>query len=343
MKFRIARLFAAACLALLGAAAAQAQTKLLFSTFFPPTHPIVRGVMQPWADDVKAATKGEVVIEFSPTSLAPPPGQLDMVANGVADVTLQFSGVVPNRLTAMLVTEMPGPVSTSEAMSLALWRTYGKYFAKADEHKPLKVLSAVVFPPQGFFGVRDEPFTKIEQFRGAKIATTPGTVGRIFGAVTPGVIAGPAVRYFELVSKGTVDAYASVTALDVIGFNLGRHTKTSTRLNDLMGAASFSLVMNQAKWAALTPQQQEAITALSGEAFGRRMAVLDEADRKATETLRSSGVKFVDAPPELRQELARAFAFAEKEWVEQVGKRGVDGKAAIAFYRGEHLRLAGSR
>ena len=33
--------------------------------------------------------------------------------------------------------------------------------------------------------------------------------------MTSGVVAGPAVRYFELVSKGMVDAYVSVTPLDV--------------------------------------------------------------------------------------------------------------------------------
>ena len=36
---------------------------------------------------------------------------------------------------------------------------------------------------------------------------TPGTAARAYGSVTSGVVAGPAVRYFELVSKGMVDAY----------------------------------------------------------------------------------------------------------------------------------------
>lgn len=343
MKTSLAKLLSTALLCLVASSAAWAQHRLLLSTFFPPMHPIYKDVLQPWAAEVKEATRGGVLIEFSPNSLAPPPGQLDMVTQGVADVTLQFSGVVPRRLTTMLITEMPGTVTTAEAMSVALWRTHQRFFEKADEHGRVKLLSMVVFPPQGFFGTRPEPFVNLQQLKSAKIATTPGTLARTFGAVTSGVVAGPAVRYFELVSKGTVDAYASVSALDVVGFNLLRHTRTSTRLSNLMGAASFSLVMNTGKWNALSPTQQEAITRLSGEYFARRMAALDEANAKSLEALRQASVVFVDAPAELQQELARNFAFVEKDWIGQVAERGVDGAAALAFYREEQRRILAGR
>jgi TRAP-type C4-dicarboxylate transport system substrate-binding protein len=322
----------------LAAGGALAQTKLLFSTFFPPQHPLVKQVLQPWAASVQQATGGSVVVEFSPTSLAPPPGQLDMVSKGVADVTVQFAGVVPNRLTSILITEVPGPVSTSEAMSVALWRTHERFFAKADEHKGVKLLSVFALPPQGFFGTRDEPFASGEQLKSAKIATTPGTAARAYGAVTSGVVAGPAARYFELVSKGMVDAYVAVTPLDVMGFNLARYTKTGMNLPGLGTAGSFSLVMSESKWNALKPAEQAAITRLSGEAFARGMSAMDTANRTAIKALQDQGVKFVEASPALTQDLAKAFAFVEKEWMAEVGKRGVDGAAAAAFYRGEQKR-----
>jgi TRAP-type C4-dicarboxylate transport system substrate-binding protein len=317
---------------------ALAETKLLFSTFFPPQHPLVKQVLEPWAAKVQQATGGSVVVEFAPTSLAPPPGQLDMVSKGIADVTVQFAGVVPNRLTSILITEVPGPVSTSEGMSVALWRTHEKFFAKADEHKGVKLLSVFALPPQGFFGIKDEPITSIEQLKSAKIATTPGTAARAYGAVTSGVVAGPAVRYFEMVSKGMVDAYVSVTPLDVMGFNLARYTKTGMNLPGLGTAGSFSLVMNDSKWKKLTPAEQAAIGKVSGEAFARSLAAMDGANKAAIKSMQDQGVKFFDAPPALVQDLGKAFAFVEKEWIAEVGKRGVDGAAAAAFYRAEQAR-----
>ena len=322
----------------LAAGSALAQTKLLFSTFFPPQHPLVKQVLGPWATSVQQATGGSVVVEFSPTSLAPPPGQLDMVSKGIADVTVQFAGVVPNRLTSILVTEVPGPVSTSEAMSVALWRTHDKYFAKADEHKGVKLLSVFALPPQGFYGTRDELIASGEQLKSAKIATTPGTAARAYGAVTSGVVAGPAARYFELVSKGMVDAYVAVTPLDVMAFNLARYTKTGMNLPGLGTAGSFSLVMNEAKWNALKPAEQAAIAKVSGEAFARSMATMDVANKAAIKSLQDQGVKFVEAPALLVQDLGKAFAFVEKEWIAEVGKRGIDGAAAAAFYRAEQKR-----
>lgn len=322
----------------LAAGSALAETKLLFSTFFPPQHPLVKQVLLPWVASVQQATGGSVVVEFSPSSLAPPPGQLDMVSKGIADVTVQFAGVVPNRLTSLLITEVPGPVSTSEAMSVALWRTQEKFFDKADEHKGVKLLSVFALPPQGFFGTRDEPVATIEQLKAAKIATTPGTSARAYGAVTSGVVAGPAVRYFELVSKGMVDAYVSVTPLDVTGFNLARYTRTGMNLPGLGTAGSFSLVMSEAKWKKLSSAEQAAVAKVSGEAFARSMAAMDGANKAAIKSMQEQGVKFMDAPAALVQDLGKAFAFLEKEWIAEVGKRGVDGAAAAAFYRAEQKR-----
>ena len=331
----------AACAAALavGGGSALAETKLLFSTFFPPQHPLVRQVLQPWAASVQQATGGSVVVEFSPTSLSPPPGQLDMVSKGIADVTVQFAGVVPNRLTSLLITEVPGPVSTSEAMSVALWRTHEKFFAKADEFKGVKMLSVFALPPQGFYGTKDEPVASLEQLKAAKIATTPGTAARAYGSVTSGVVAGPAVRYFELVSKGMVDAYVSVTPLDVMGFNLARYTKTAMTLPGLGTAGSFSLVMNEGRWKKLTPAEQTAIAKVSGEAFARSLATMDIANKGAIKAMQEQGTRFIDASPELVQELGKAFAFVEQEWAAEVGKRGVDGAAAAAFYRAEQKRV----
>ncbi len=322
--------------------AAAAQTRLLLSTFFPPPHPIYSQVMRPWAADVEKATDGAVKIDFSPNSLAPPPGQLDLVVKGGADLTMQFAGVVPNRLATLLVTEIPGQTSTSEAMSVALWRTHEKFFAAAGDHKGVKVLGVVAFPPQGFFGV-GEPITSIEQLKRAKVATTPGNSAKGFGAVTPGVVAGPAVRYFELVSKGMVDAYAAVTPADVMGFNLGRYTKSWVQFASLGTAGSFTFVMSESKWKTLPPAAQEAIARLSGEAFSLRMSALDRANDGAIQTLKEQGVSIVKAPAAFEADLGKAFGVIEQEWLAEMGKRGVDGSAALAFFRAEQKRAAGGK
>lgn len=45
---------------------AQAQEKLLLSTFFPPMHPLYADVLQPWAKAIQDETEGRVVEAWRP-------------------------------------------------------------------------------------------------------------------------------------------------------------------------------------------------------------------------------------------------------------------------------------
>lgn len=312
--------------------AAQAETELLLSTFFPATHPLYSKILVPWAKDVETATQGRVKVAFAAASLAPPPGQLDMVQKGIADVTVQFAGVVPNRMQPELLTELPGPAGSAVAASKALWATHERFFKKDSRYKGTELLSLFVFPAQYFFCVK-ECFTKIDQFRSAKIATGPGTSAQQFGALTSGVVAGPAVRYFEVVSKGIVDAYAAATPIDVYAFNLAPSTKGVLLLKDLSTAGSFALVVNSGKWSSIGKADKAAIQKLSGEAFAERTAVLDAASESSLKKLVDSDVKMITADDTLNAELKKAWAFLDSEWVDAAKKRGIDGAAALSFYR----------
>ncbi len=329
-----------AALAFVAATPAHAETKLLLSTFFPSTHPVYAQVLVPWAKEVETGTQSRVKVEFATSSLAPPPGQLDMVQRGIADVALQYTGVVPNRLQPELLTELPGVVGTSAQMSKALWATHERFLAKDDSrYKGVQLLSLIVFPPQEFFCVKACP-TSVDQIRSSKIATTPSTSARQYGALTNGVVAGPAVRYFELVSKGIVDAYTAVTPIDALSFNLAPSTTGMLRMRSLGTAASFALVVNPRKWSSLEAADRALIERLSGASFGARMAALDEANVASLKKLADGGVKFQDAGAQLNADLHKAFAFLDDDWKLEAAKRGIDAAAALKFYR-EQLQVDG--
>lgn len=322
------------------AGAARAETELLFSTFFPPQHVLVKDVLVPWAEKVAEATDGEVTVTFAASSLAPPPKQLDMVQDGIADITVQFAGVVPNRLTTLLVGAVPGPTGSSKAMSQALWRTHEAHFAGAGEFDRLQLLSLFALPPQMMFGTTDTPISSIEDMQSARIATTPGTAAKAFGTVSSGIVAGPAFRYFELVSKGMVDAFVAVTPIDVIGFNLAPYTKTATDMGSLGTAGTFSLVMNERQWRRLSKEDRSAIMSVSGEHFAELLDAVDVRNAEIIAQLKADGVHFVTLPETLEADLRAAFAPISADWIASVAAKGVDGAAALDFYRDTLSRLA---
>lgn len=340
----IAKLASACAMALcLTVTAAAAETKLLFSTFFPQAHPLYADVFVPWAEAVKQETNGEVFIEFSASSLAPPAEQLSMVSQGIADLTVQFSGVLPNQLAPLMLPEVPGPVSTAENMSVALWKTTEKYFSGLDAFRRARLLSVFTVAPQRLFMVRDYTYNDISEMQAAKILTTPGIAAKAFGAITSGIIVSPAIRYFEFVSKGMVDAYAVATPADVISFNLAQYTRHIVGMRDISTSGSFALVVNQRKWQALSAEHQDAITRLSGEAFARRTRALDEANDAAIEKLKGDGVKFTDLPDTLYGQLKETVSFVEEEWINETKKLGINGREAMDFYRQTLSELHGQQ
>lgn len=313
---------------------ANAQTKLLFNSFIPPTHPVNTQVMQSWVKDVAQATSGRVIIEFTASNLAPPPGQLDLVTKGGADIAYQYAGVVPNRLYLFQASEVPGSSGSAQATTLAMWRTYEKFFAAAGETKGVKALGVFTLPRQNLQSLK-ENITSIEQLKRMKIATTPGLASKVYGHFSSGIVTSPAVRFFEFVSKGTVDAYSSVSPIDVLNFNLARDTKYMISIPGIGPAPTFLLAMNEGKWNALSKADQDALNTLGGEALARRAGALDAANDAVLKQLAAQGMTMTNASQQFGDEFRRMTKSVEDDWIAEATKRGVEGKAALEFYRAQ--------
>ena len=325
---------AAATVAAAMSSPAAAQTRLLFSSFTPPTHLMSQRVFPPWIKELEAATQGRVKIEMSPSSLAPPPGQLDLVLKGGADMAWQFGGLVPHRLAMNQITQIPSPTASVEAMSRALWRTHEKFFGPAGEYKGLKLMALFTFGANSFFTVR-EPLNSLDQIKQMKVLTVPGSDAKAWGNLTTGVVTSPVVRYFELVSKGTVDAYTSMAAFDIYGQNLSRNTKYIVDLKDAKNANAFAVVMNEAKWNAIPKADQAALDKVMGEGFAKHMKAVDEVTDEVVKKVTAEGVQRVTAPDAVVNGVKQAYAFVESDWLAEATKRGVDGRAALDFYRAQ--------
>ncbi len=324
----------ATILALAAGSPALAQTWVLFSSFTPPTQYMNARVFPAWIKDLEAATQGRVKIDVSPSSLAPPPGQLDLVLKGGADLAWQNSGVVPNRLAMNQMTQFPSPTASSEIMTRSIWRTHEKFFGPAGEYKGLKLVALIMFPANYLFMVK-EPLNSLDQIRQMKVLTNPGETAKAWGHLTSGVVASPVVRYFDLVSKGSVDAYTSMPVAELISLNLWKHTKYVVDLKDAKNAATFALVMNEAKWNSISRADQAAIEKVSGEAFAKYMKAVDEVNDEVVKKVTADGLQFMTAPAAVIDGVKRAFASSEADWIAEAKKRGVDGRAALDFYRAQ--------
>lgn len=326
------RTLAALILAASVPVAAQAQTTILFNSFIPPTHPINTRVLKGWVADLEKATEGRVKFDVPPSSLAAPHQQMDSVVKGVFDMGYMFHGLMENKVKLSQLAHLPGVNSTSRGSSIALWRTHEKFFKTADEYKDVHLLGLFVFYQGTVFGMKG-PVNGVADIKGTKIYGLPGVPATVLEAAGGGVVAAPAVRSFEIISGGTVDAFAGYAPADAFAFKTLQYAKHITDLPGGLTAPSFALFINKKKWESLTPADRNAITRLSGESLAARFSGMDEVDNKVRADAAAQGVSIKPASAAFAAEVARLAEPLVQGWLKDAKAAGVDGAAALAFYK----------
>lgn len=313
-------------------------TTILFNSFIPPTHPVNVRVFKPWAEEIEKATQGRVKIEMPPSSLAAPPQQMDGAVKGVFDMAYQFHGLVENKVKLPQVAHLLGVNSTAKGSSIALWRTYERFFKSADEYKNLHLLGLFVFQSGTIFGMK-KPIDALADVKGIKLFGLPGVAATVLEAAGAGVVAVPAVRSYEIISGGTVDAFAGYSVLDASAFKTLQYARYITDLPGGLTAPSFALFMNKKKWDSLSAADREVLTRMTGEALAARMGVLDEIEIKLRADAAAQGIQIRSASTAFSAEMRRLASPIEQAWLKDAQALGVDGPAALAFYK-EQATLA---
>lgn len=313
---------------------AGAQTKIIFNSFAPPTFVINQGMIDAWAKKVGEVTEGRVVVEIPATSLAPPQQQWEMVTQGVADGTYIFNAFAQKRLLLPQIAHLPFGTPSATAQGIALWRTYKKFFEAANEYEGVVLL--------GFFGSaagqlwsmdKDRPINTADDLKGVKTWSLPGDQARALEKLGAVIVSGPAVRSYEIISKGIVNAFGGHSFDSAYSFNIAQFATSVTRVPGGMGSAAFSVFMNKDKWASIPKRDQDLIMSVSGEELAKYGKVWDARENGALEKMRKEGrVRISEASPAMVEDLRKRWAFLEDEWIANADSRKVDGRAALKHY-----------
>jgi len=323
----------------LGSGAAVAQTTTWrFSLWIPPTHPLkVRLFENYWAKNIESATQGRVKVEFIP-ALGPPTAHFDLVRNGVADATIWIPSYVPARFKLTEGAELPFTSDTSLAPSVALWRVQQKHFAPAGEFNGVKLAGLWVHGPAHYFSPK-APLTKASDFQGLKVRVNGGMSAEVVQRMGGTPFFSPANQVFEVMSKGIADALLFPSE-SVPSFRVERIMKFATLFPGGIYHSTQALIVNEAKWNALSAADKAALDKFQGEALVHEAGkVWDAIDAEGTEEMKKVGIVFNTAPPELIALMKTRFASITEEWYAEAAKRKVDGKAALTMFFEEMAKL----
>lgn len=312
--------------------AASAATQLTLSSWLPPTHPLVKDMIVPWAESVEKATEGRVKVNILAKGLGHPKIHYDIARDGLADITYGVHGYTPGRFSMTKVAEFPFAGNSAEALSVAYWRIHEKYLSKAREHKDTQLLGLFTHGP-GHIHNGKRKIGKAGDLSGLKFRVGGGVVSDVAGSLGTTALVKPSSKSYELLSHGVADGtlfpLESVTAFKVQ--DLVNHT---TLVPGGLYNVSFFLVMNKDRFRDLSSKDREAIMSVSGESFSKLAGkAWDKADAAAYEQLKANGNDVVTADDAFIADIKTKTADLENKWIKDAAKRGVDGEAALAELR----------
>jgi TRAP-type C4-dicarboxylate transport system substrate-binding protein len=310
-----------------------AETKIIFNNFTPPKFIITPGIINPWIKEINEALAGEVVFKVPAKSLGAPPRQKDIITQGIADGAFIFNAFLSNSVPHLKFSIMPKMSTTAEADGVALWRTYQKYFAPKNAFKDVHLLSFFDGPGGDIFTMQDKPIRTVEDIKNMKLWTLPFSLSQMLKQLNVAVVPGPAVRIYPIVSKKTVDGFVGLDMYAIYGFNVAQFVKSATHVEGYVYNPTFSVMLSKKKWNGFSKKARDTITKLSGERLSRRAKTWDDVVNKSKAKYLASGKKYYQADKSLNDAVSKISEGMVAGWIKQMKGLGIDGKAAIAFFR----------
>ena len=310
---------------------AQQTVTLKFHTFMSPTSNVWLGMHKPWMEKVEKESGGRIKFEGYPAmQLGGTPVQLyDQAKDGVADVVWTLPGNTAGRFPRIEVFELPFIMSNAEATSKAYWE-YVQTVA-VDEFKDTQVLALQVHGP-GVIHTVDKPVKSIADMRGLKLRGPTRQVTKLLSVLGATPVGMPLPGIPDALSKGTING--CVIPWEVVpSVKVNELTKFHAEFDPIGGSlytTTFVMAMNKAKYNSLAPDLKKVIDNNSGMAtsawLGKTQQGNDVPGRKSASD-RGNTIYTVNAAE--AQEFRRKARTVEVEWVEDMGKKGFDGKKLL--------------
>lgn len=315
---------------------AQQAVTLKFHTFMSPTSNVWLAMHKPWMEKVEKESGGRIKFEGYPAmQLGGTPVQLyDQVKDGVVDVVWTLPGNTAGRFPRIEVFELPFIMSNAEATSKAYWE-YVQTVAP-DEFKDTQVLALQVHGP-GVIHTVDKPVKSIADMRGLKLRAPTRQVTKLMGVLGATPVGMPLPQIPDALSKGTING--CVIPWEVVpSVKVNELTKFHAEFDPAGGSlytTTFVMAMNKAKYNSLAPELKKVIDNNSGMATSAWLGKVQQGnDVPGRKTASDRGNTIYTVSAAEAQDFRRKSRTVEVEWVEDMNKKGFDGKKLLDTARG---------
>ena len=218
-------------------------------------------------------------------------------------------------------------------MSVAFQMTHEKYLAAAKEAKGVNIMANFVHGPGNVNTTK--PIGSYKDLVGMKMRVGGGVANDVGTALGVAGVNMPAPAVYEAISSGVTDGvfFPMETMYAFKIAELAKHTYSNPQG---MYTTAFGLIMNSDSYDDLSVAHKACVDKLTGVEMARRVGTYwDEADALGLEKFKEAGGKLTVASAADQAYFAEKTAGIEAKVVAAASERGVDGAAALAYFRSQ--------
>lgn len=321
--------FAAALALALQTLSASAETVTIrYSNWLPPNFFLWDDVIEPWLGEIEKVTEGRVKVEVTPKVVGTAASQYDVVRDGLADLSWMVTGYTPGRFPLVEFGDLPLIHPKSEVMGPAFDRLYRERLADKNIFEGVHPVSLLVISPLQMV-TKGKKVSSVEELSGMKFRSSSPTLTAVLELLDVVPVLKSAAEAYEMLSTGVIDG--QVTNLNTItGFNQLDLMDGVFHVPGGLANAVIIMGLNADKWAQISPEDQKAIMAISGDVFAKKVgAAYDNADAKALETMEAAGYHMGKATPEQIEKIREMLKPIETAWIEKAKAAGLENAEEI--------------
>jgi TRAP-type C4-dicarboxylate transport system substrate-binding protein len=322
---------AGACAVIASRPASAETTELKVSHFLPPNHTFQKAMVM-WGDELEKQSAGRLKLRIYPAGQlgGGPNRQFDAARNGIVDIAISLHGATPGRYATTELASLPFAAPSAGNKSTVTSRRLSELAPEylAGEHEGLKILWMAVTPPLMFHS--KAPIQKIADFKGKRIRYAGMQFKNIIDSLGAVPLLVPPQETQDALAKGIVDAatfpYEGAASFDIA-------TVAKYTLEPGVSAATFAVVMNPSKYAALADDLKALIDNTTGpEAAGKFGAMWDTAESDGKAAMLAKGTQVSVLASDQLDEMKTIFRPQLDAAVTEVDKQGKPGRKFFDAY-----------
>ena len=316
---------------------ATGESRLIF-TFNKASAPpfiINSGIIDGYLADITEVTDGRVTF-IDPVVVNRDHGaQYALVTSGEVDGAYVLNSTIAESQPLLQLSMTPMFGGSAEQTAVSMWRLHEEYLAKSGYFSEAELLGFVAAPAAHIWRDMSAPVIAREGVAVKNQYAVPYFNGLDTRgpAAMRAEYAEFAANYSSLTNEPPTFFLAHGAAI-ALGIWNAESNVAVTEVDNGLYTPTFSVMLSNEAWAQISPDDQQAIRAISGEALSHRSAAWDGFDNAFRSKMLESGLKTIKADKALLDDLWLSSLGELNSWAETAKSLGIPGNEALNFYLG---------